>query len=162
MISAAALALLFVIQAGQSISGSATVIDGETLDFEGRRVALWAIDAPPLGQICSRDDEPYDCGAEAYDHLQYMVKDRPVRCRLGMGDGVRADVARCEVQWTQCFGYSCSQDWRDLNMEMVAEGLAIQRPTESAGAYDAEEEVARLGYAGIWSGPEWRGDRAAD
>lgn len=157
MFASLAVAILIVGRAGPEISGQPTVVSPEILGFGSNQVVLWGIDAPVPGQVCSRDDVPFDCGEESFYVLKDLVGDRPVRCTPIDISGQRP-IARCEVQWTQCVHTTCEQDWRDLSLEMVAAGAAIQRREEFAGRYDADEETARLGYAGVWAGPEWRGD----
>jgi endonuclease YncB( thermonuclease family) len=53
-----------------SLSGQASIIDGDTLEIHGTRIRLWGIDAPESSQLC-RDDEslPYQCGAKAANEL---------------------------------------------------------------------------------------------
>jgi endonuclease YncB( thermonuclease family) len=41
------------------------VIDGDTVEIDGRLVQLYGIDAPELGQLCDRDGELWECGREA-------------------------------------------------------------------------------------------------
>ena len=40
-----------------TVSGSAKVIDGDTLEVSGKRIRLFGIDAPEASQICERDGQ---------------------------------------------------------------------------------------------------------
>ena len=49
------------------------VIDGDTLDLDGRTVQLYGIDAPELGQLCNSDGSLWPCGVEAALALRKLV-----------------------------------------------------------------------------------------
>jgi endonuclease YncB( thermonuclease family) len=60
---AAGLAIFFVtvlasIQSSnaESITGRASIIDGDTVEIYGTRIRLWGIDAPEHDQLCRGDD----------------------------------------------------------------------------------------------------------
>ena len=50
------------------------MIDGDTLQSGGDIVQLYGIDAPELGQLCWRKNEPWQCGVEAAFALQKLVQ----------------------------------------------------------------------------------------
>jgi len=40
----------------EEIAGRAGVIDGDPIELHGKRIRLWAIDAPESDQLCRNDD----------------------------------------------------------------------------------------------------------
>ncbi len=160
MIFAVLLSLALVAQGQPVVFEKAVAIDGETLEIEGERIAIWGVDAPAPGQTCTRDGETYDCGQEAADALASFLADQNLRC-TPKPDRRRQVVAHCAARYTECFGTECKDRWRDITEELIAEGLGVQRRDETGGAYDADAETARLGYGGIWAGEGWRGDQDA-
>ncbi len=50
---------------GTQIIGTASVIDGDTLEVHGQRVRLHGIDAPESRQLCRLDGKPWQCGKDA-------------------------------------------------------------------------------------------------
>lgn len=121
----------------ETVSGTATVIDGDTLEVDGRRVRLFGIDAPELSQTCARDGEDWACGEEAAGQLRALVGSGPVHCR---GDEVDQYARLLAV---------CSTGSLELNRAMVAEGWATAFRQYSQ-AYVADETRARASRQGLW------------
>ncbi len=44
------------------VAGTASVIDGDTLEVHGQRIRLHGIDAPESRQLCRLDGKPWQCG----------------------------------------------------------------------------------------------------
>jgi endonuclease YncB( thermonuclease family) len=62
-----------------SLTGQASVIDGDTLEIHGTRIRLWGIDAPESSQLCRNDESlQYRCGAKAANELDAFIARRPV------------------------------------------------------------------------------------
>src|SRR5215468_5753680 len=67
--------------AAESVTGRASVIDGDTLEIHGNRFRLWGIDAPESSQLCRDDDSKhFRCGAKAANSLADFIGNRPVSC----------------------------------------------------------------------------------
>lgn len=132
----------------QAIRGPARVIDGDTLEVDGRRVRLWGIDAPEAAQTCLREGQRWPCGAAAAEHLRSLIGGRAVACtpREAAAEGPVPAV--------------CTSGDAELNAAMVSAGYALALWQVSAD-YEPGQQAARAAGKGIWAGPfmepwEWR------
>lgn len=138
----------------RTISGSAHVLDGDTLEVRGVRVRLYGIDAPESRQSCRAGGSLWPCGSEAKRALAGRIGTRRVVCEERDNDSYGRVVAVCSVSG------------RELNRWMVAEGWAWANRRYSL-AYAAEEAQARQASRGVWRGEvmapwKWRrGERLA-
>jgi len=144
------LALLLLLLPGPALaetySGSAYVVDGDTVIVNQTRLRLLSMDAFESAQNCSRDGQTYPCGLEATRALIGLIGQREVRC-----DGDKRD--RYGRPLVQCFIGDL-----DLGREMVRQGWAV---AEYGAEYRADEETAQKARAGAWEGEfkrpiEWR------
>lgn len=117
----------------ETITGRASVIDGDTLEIHGHRVRLSGIDAPESDQLCrGADSLQYRCGAKAANELAHFIAGRPVSCK-----GVDIDRYKRIVA-------ICSAGGVDLGEWNVRAGLAFDWPRYSKGKYaGAQKEAAR-------------------
>jgi endonuclease YncB( thermonuclease family) len=111
------LALLFLASAApaaaaERLTGTARVVDGDTLDVAGVRVRLKGVAAPEL-------HEPG--GEEARTFVVELAEGRTVVCEL---TGERTRGRRV--------GY-CSREGRDRGAEVIRAGLARDRPRYPGG-----------------------------
>ncbi len=131
------------------VDGTATAIDGRTLEIDGERIRLAGIDAPDRDQRClTGKGEAYPCGEHAGKVLATMVRNHRVTCR---GDDRDADGALIA---------SCLVGPFDLGELMVAEGWAVAAPG-SGSAYERAQRAAKARLSGLWKGTfelpwEWR------
>ncbi len=51
------------------VAGTASVIDGDTIEVYGQRIHLHGIDAPESRQLCRLDGKPWQCGKNAANAL---------------------------------------------------------------------------------------------
>jgi endonuclease YncB( thermonuclease family) len=136
------------------IVGTATVIDGDTIEIRGQRIRLHGIDAPEGGQLCKRDGSPYRCGQRAALALADKIGRATVRCEQRDVDRYKRIVAVCSLGNV------------DLNALMVRQGWGIAYRQYSRD-YVNDESAAQAEKAGIWAGrfiepSRWRrGDRLA-
>ena len=124
--------------AGQTVSGSAVAIDGDSLTVSGVEVRLYGIDAPEAKQTCERDGQAWTCGEAAAQQLRELVADGRVECR---GQGRDA--------YDRLLGV-CSTQRLELNKTMVERGWAIafRKYTETYLPGEVRAKQARLG---IWT-----------
>ena len=120
----------------QVIGGTATVIDGDTLDFAGTYVRLAGIDAPAADLVCTRAGENWACGAEARQVLVDLIADRKLQCVVEPNNQ-SGTFARCTAEGI------------DLSDAMVRAGFAVVPANTEPGYADAQD-VARKFSLGIW------------
>ncbi len=122
-----------------TVSGPATVIDGNTLEIGGRRLRLYGIDAPDLDQICFDGHERgYPCGRVAAAALAARIGGDALACAPhAAADGSASVVCRL------------GQD--DLAAWMVASGYAVADRSVSAD-YTDQDRRAWGRRLGLWSG----------
>ena len=100
---------------GRTLTGTAWVIDGDTIVIDKVHLRLFGIDAPEL-------DHPY--GRKAKSAMIGLCKGHKVRAEIRENDHYDRCVARCFLP-----------DGRDLSAELVKMGLAIDWPKYSGGVY---------------------------
>lgn len=124
------------------LTGTADVIDGDTIVIAGEHIRLWGIDAPEHAQTCAlASGAMRRAGERATQSLAALIGDAPVTCaRLGQ-DSYGRTVARCTVGAVE------------IGARMVADGWAWDYTRYSDGAYTGKEEAARGHGAGVWA---WR------
>lgn len=131
--------------AGRIIQGMVkAVFDGDTLLLatpgQSRlRVRLYGIDAPETAKP-DRPGQPF--GAVAKRTLMYKVMGRQVAAEIMESDQYQRSVA------------VISYSGRDINYEMIAEGMAWAYRPYLTGTYAAEylgaERAARASHRGLW------------
>lgn len=107
-----------------SLKGKCHVIDGDTIVISGTKIRIAGIDAPEL-------DQP--CGKNSKFALIALCKGRQVEAVLQPEISYDRIVAKCILE-----------DGTDLAAELVKQGLALDWPRFSGGAYrHLEPEGAR-------------------
>lgn len=132
-----------------ALEGTATVIDGDTIEIHGERIRLDAIDAPESRQQCRQEDgKSYPCGRRAAFALADKVGRAPVRCEPKGRDRYQRVIA------------VCYRDRTNLNAWMVEHGWAVAF-RKYGNDYILQEDTARVYRRGVWGGPfempwDWR------
>ncbi|QND42893.1 thermonuclease family protein [Rhizobium leguminosarum bv. viciae] len=124
--------------------GRASVIDGDTIEIAGQRIRLNGIDAPESSQTCAdASAKPYGCGKDAaFAFDDFLAKSRPTTCRPASKDRYKRVVADC-----------FRADGRSVYRWLVRQGLAVDWPRYSKGAFAADQAAAKSERLGIWQGP---------
>jgi endonuclease YncB( thermonuclease family) len=135
----------------QTIAGTASVIDGDTIEIHGLRVRLHGIDSPEGRQECTLAGKPWRCGPAAANALSDLIGRRPVTCQQTDTDRYGRAVARCEVAG------------EDIGRWMVRQGWAMAYAQYSKD-YVRDQKAAKSAKAGLWAGDfmppwEWRKSR---
>lgn len=123
------------------------VLDGDSVELNGRRLRLLGIDAPEYVQTCTKAGRTWPCGRESRVALRRLVGDKTVRCTSSGLDRYDRWLATCYVGDV------------NLNLRLVELGWAI-----AYGDYTQAERKARKARVGIWSGEferpqDWRRSR---
>lgn len=118
----------------------ASTVDGDTLASGSLRLRLHAIDAPEMGQTCTRQGRAYDCGEEARRAMARILGGGMLACEGFGTDQYGRRIARC----TNAAG-------QDIAAALVEQGWAIafRRFGED---YVAQEDQARRAGRGLWAG----------
>jgi endonuclease YncB( thermonuclease family) len=134
---------------GSSVTGTASVIDGDTLDIHGERIRLVGVDAPESKQNCkSADGQLERCGQKAANALDTWIDRNPVTCAIEGKDRYQRLLGQCSVRGTSV------QEW------LVANGHALAYRSYSK-QYVPAEDKARAEKVGVWAGDfiepwDWR------
>jgi endonuclease YncB( thermonuclease family) len=127
----AALSIFLLLLAVPAMAGEVTVIDGQTLEVDGRTYRLTGIAAPAMGETCRVLGHERDCGLIARAQLLDLTAGAKVECRA---EAAGPATARCLSN-----GY-------DLSAGMVHTGWA----RATAAAYVEIEAKARAARRGMW------------
>lgn len=124
----------------ETVTGTARIVDGDTLNINGQSIRLFGVDAPEKRQTCQRQGVGYSCGLMATDTLRSITAGRAVRCLVMTHDKYGRSVARCEV------------NGESLNKALVRSGLALAYYQYGGWVYTLDEMEARANKAGVWAG----------
>lgn len=122
----------------ETVNGSASAIDGDSLTVGSREVRLYGIDAPEYQQTCNRSGAEWACGKEARDRLAALLTGTFVYCQ-GFGVDVRGRLLAV-----------CTAGGVELNKELVEQGWALALHYET-DAYVSGEARAKTARIGIWT-----------
>lgn len=129
-----------------------TVIDGDSIQFNGTVWQLSGIDAPELGQVCDHGGHMKGCGLNAAYELRKFIGLAPksIRCFPATDPGSTTHV-------------TCTVGDQDVSLMMVQSGHAMVVP-DGPVPYSAAEHRAREASLGIWGSTfvapwEWRQEK---
>ncbi|MDJ0609550.1 MAG: thermonuclease family protein [Kiloniellales bacterium] len=132
-----------------TVPDNVQIVDGDRLMLDGQAMHLYGIDAPELGQVCSRAGKNYACGRQAKSQLEQLF--------INSGSVVCEQRGEPEDGWLPAI---CKVDGRDVNGEMVRLGQALAYRDEAFYYSDHEKEAQEAGR-GLWGSKfdppwEWR------
>ena len=122
-----------------TLTGTARVVDGDTIEMSGQTLRLIGIDAPELAQPCERDGKPWACGDWSRDALRTRLSGRDLSC-----SGTDQDRYG---RWL----VTCRLGGRDLGQVLVRDGVAFAYRRYSA-IYVPDEAKAQRDRRGLWAG----------
>ncbi len=125
------------------ISGSAKIIDGDSISIDGNEIRLYGIDAPEISQKCfDNDHNIYKCGIISKNHLAFLIGDNFVKCFYQKKDVYDRYLANCYI----------GKD--NINYKMIESGMAIiYNPiTNNDKMLHNLEDNAKRNKKGIWNG----------
>lgn len=131
------------------------MVDGDTLEIDGRMIRLHAIDAPEMRQLCvTMGGKRWQCGIDAAEALYQRTHRRIVHCEPTGQDRNRRVVARCYLDGVDLGGWMVRQGW----------AVAYRRYGQDYVAHEEEAERARRG---MWTGRfdypwDWRQGRRSE
>ncbi|QIG52598.1 thermonuclease family protein [Nordella sp. HKS 07] len=139
---------VITIQSAQSetVTGSAVIVDGDTIWVGSEEVRVYGIDAPETAQRCQLPKGVWDCSKAAIGALAAMTDGKTVNCVGNERDRYGRLIARCSTD-----------DVPDVGAKLVASGLAWAFVRYSPD-YSALEKKPRAMRIGIWQSrtqPPW-------
>ena len=140
--------------ASADLTGTALIVDGDTIAISGNKIRLSGIDTPEKNQTCRKVSITWRCGYEATETLRDWTYTKEVRCIGDTKDRYGRLIANCFVD-----GYN-------VNARLVYEGLALAYRKYSK-QYVPEEDKARAAKRGMWAGEfvapwDWRKGKRLD
>tara|TARA_Y100001958_G_C21103891_1_gene452973 strand:- start:142 stop:660 length:519 start_codon:yes stop_codon:yes gene_type:complete len=153
--------LLFINPASsETLFGKASVVDGDTIVIEKKKIRLHGIDAPEKKQICKRDylsisfftfTKNYQCGLVSKVKLENLLKNNEIKCIIRGSDFYKRKIG------------TCYRNKININSWMVRNGYAVAYEKYSK-KYKSVELEAKKNNLGIWQGDfdmpwDWRKNR---
>lgn len=132
------LCIHLLLSSATSALATTRVIDGDTIEVDGRTMRLHGIDAPEAGQKCNDiGSATWRCGQAAVTAMEELVEGKSVVCDDRGSDGYGRTIAVCLANGS------------DIGGAMVAKGLAWAFRKYS-GDYIPLEDNARTLKVGVW------------
>jgi endonuclease YncB( thermonuclease family) len=122
------------------ITGPAEAVDPTVIAIKGQRIMLFGIDSVMRKQTCTIGGKIWQCWPAALRNLEILLDQGPVTCEtVGEPDVYGRLLARCNL------------NGESLNEQLVREGWAVARRSETTD-YIAAEAEAKENKLGLWQG----------
>ena len=114
------------------------IIDGDTINLNGKKIRFSGIDTPELKQTCKKNDKIIYCGITAKKLLIDKIADQKVNCIEEGKDQYKRTLAECFVNDLSLSSY------------LVKKGYAFAYRKYSK-KFIKDEDYARVNSLGMWS-----------
>jgi len=133
--------VIFAAPAGANqVTGPARAVDSTVIEVNGQRIMLFGIDSVMRKQNCTIGGKVWQCWPAAFRNVEILVDQGPVTCEtVGEPDVYGRLLARCGI------------NGESLNEQLVREGWAVARRSETTD-YVAAEAEAKEKKLGLWQG----------
>ena len=137
------LLLMLVVFFAYSAHAQVKIIDGDSLNVDGKEIRLVNIDSPEYFQTCyDSNNVEYECGYEAYLYLKILVENglnqgKDLNCKKVGTDKYNRELSECFIGKT------------NLNRLMVKSGHAVSYWEDK---YKNLENKAKKSKKGVWQG----------
>lgn len=123
------------------------IIDGDTIEADGKRMRIFGIDAPETHQKCQdKDNLEYECGLRSKDVLRDIVGLKEYTGTVQSLDCTGIDKDRYGRWVSVCFINQIN-----VGRELVRRGYALAYRQYSL-AYVEDENYAKTAQNGVWQG----------
>lgn len=132
----------FLVKQEKKYSGSARVIDGDSIVVNGNETRLIGIDAPEFKQNCFKDNRlEYACGQMSYKFLLNLIGANEVTCYYEIKDKYNRFLGECFVGDLS------------INQELLKNGMAVIYSFNNANNnMILLENHAKENKLGLWQG----------
>ncbi|MBH87867.1 MAG: nuclease [Pelagibacterales bacterium] len=117
-----------------------TVIDGDTVKFNNKKIRLHGIDTPEIKQLCKNTkNENYKCGVKAKLALINLINNNKIKCLIHGKDKYKRLIGTCFIKNL------------NINAWLVKNGWALAYRKYSKD-YINQEIWAKKNLMGLWQG----------
>jgi len=130
---------MVALPASADVTGTVTVINGNTLEMQGQFIRLYGVDALDRQQVCRNgNNRLWPCGQQSIQALRQAIGGSPLRCEPLSRNNAGQIVAICK------------RSGDDINAWMISRGWAVADRTSTYDYLGAEQSAQSAG-TGIWS-----------
>lgn len=135
-----------------TLQGEALYIaDGDSFSIGTRKLRLKGIDAPEYAQTCKdANGASWACGKASRAGLELLLRAPGLNC-----------IAEAQDKYARALATCSNSGVADIGALQVKNGMAVSSEFNGLKSYGAEEQHARIGKKGLWSGQftqpsDWR------